>query len=103
MGPWLSVQSQYRSRLDRKMLSHPKGHKCALFLLTFLLSVTLIYNWIVQKDFRISTNDLKRTESHAILAVTEYAQWGFLGGKNPDLLARMLAMPNLVRLAQGMM
>ena len=85
------------------MLSHPKGHKCALFLLTFLLSVTLIYNWIVQKDFRISTNDLKRTESHAILAVTEYAQGGFLGGKNPELLARMLAMPNLVRLAQGLM
>ena len=85
------------------MLSHPKGHKCALFLLTFLLSITLIYNWIVQKDFRISTNDLKRTESHAILAVTEYAQGGFLGGKNPELLARMLAMPNLVRLAQGMM
>ena len=82
------------------MLSHPKnGHKSGLFLLTFLLLITLIYNWIVQKDFRISTNDLKRTESHAILAVTEYAQGGFLGGKNPELLARMLAMPNLVRLA----
>ena len=40
------------------MLSHPKnGHKSGLFLLTFLLLITLIYNWIVQKDFRISTNN----------------------------------------------
>ena len=82
------------------MLSHPKGHKCALFLLIFLLSITLIYNWIVEKDFRIETNHLKRIETYAMLASTENTQGGFLGGKNPELLARMLAMPNLVRLAQ---
>ena len=85
------------------MISQPKGHKYALSLLAIILSVTQIYNWMVKMDFRISTNDLKRTESHEILAVTEYTRGGFLGGKNPELLARMPALPNLVRLAQGMM
>ena len=85
------------------MLSHPKGHKCAFFLLIFLLSITLIYNWIVEKDLRNETNHLKRSEIDAMLPATENAQGGFLGGKNPELLARMLAMPNLVRLAQKMM
>ena len=83
------------------MLSHRKGHKSPLFLLIFLLSITLIYNWIVEKGLRIATNDLKRTET--MLASTENTQGGFLGGKNPELLARMLAMPNLVRLSQKIM
>ena len=93
------VKSQYLSGLDRTMLSHPKGYKCALLLLSFLLSIAVIYNRSVNEDFGILT------ETHAQLAIAEYAhlknnvtQGGFLGGKHPQLLARMLAMPNLVRL-----
>ena len=87
--------------LDRKMLSHPKGYKCVLFLLALLISITLIYNWGVQANFRNTKNYLGKTETHTQSAITEYAHCdgGFLGGKNPELLERMLAMPNLVKLA----
>ena len=83
------------------MLSHPKGYKCVLFLLALLISITLIYNWGVQANFRNTKNYLEKTETHTQSAITEYAHCdgGFLGGKNPELLERMLAMPNLVKLA----
>ena len=102
----IRVKSQYLSGLDRTMLSHPKGYKCALFLLAFFLFTAVIYNWSINEDFGIvSTEYHERTETHAQLAIAEYAhlknnetQGGFLGGKHPQLLTRMLAMPNLVRL-----
>ena len=88
------------------MSSHPKGFKCALVLLAFLLSITLIYNWGVQDNFRNTKNYLRKTEIHTQSATTDDAHreknethGGFLGGKNPELLERMLAMPNLVKLA----
>ena len=99
------VESQYLSGLDRTMLSHPKGYNCPLFLLAFLLSIAVIYNWRVNENFGIVTIDVQeKSETRAQLAIAEYVhltnnetQGGFLGGKHPQLLTRMLAMPNLVR------
>ena len=62
-------------------------------------------NVSVNENFgKVTIDKHEKTETRAQLAIAEYVhlkdnetQGGFLGGKHPQLLTRMLAMPNLVR------